>query len=159
MKKFDVYSAPGHLIRRAQQIVVSLFIDQTNNAITPVQYGFLALLAEFDGIDQVSLAGALALDTSTSASTLDRLESKGWILRRIDPEDRRRRLLSLTPEGRVVFEQFITDVENVQQRLLEPLESAERKEFMRLLTKLVRVNNDQSRVPLKLNGQPPDRLP
>lgn len=156
MKKFDVHRAPGHLIRRAQQIVVSLFIDQTNNAITPVQYGFLAILAESDGIDQVSLAGALALDTSTSASTLDRLESKGWILRRIDPNDRRRRMLSLTPEGRVVFEQFISDVEQVQQRLLEPLESAERAEFMRLLTKLVHVNNGLSRVPLKLNGRPPD---
>jgi DNA-binding MarR family transcriptional regulator len=150
MPRYDIYRAPGHLIRRAQQIVASLFISQTQNQVTPIQYALLAMLADSDGLDQVTLARRVALDASTSGNTLERMAQKGWVERKIDPQDRRRRVLSLTPEGRHIFESLIDDVETVQERLLDPLDPKERVVFMRLLTKLVQENNEFSRVPLRL---------
>jgi DNA-binding MarR family transcriptional regulator len=151
MPLYDFYRAPGHLIRRAHQIVGSLFVSQTDNQVTPIQYGLLAVLAETDGLDQVTMARRLALDASTSGNTLERMAQKGWVVRKVDPEDRRRRVLSLTPAGRKLFEKLMDDVETVQQRLLDPLDPKERVVFMRLLTKLVQENNEFSRVPLRLD--------
>lgn len=149
MPSFDINRAPGHLLRRAQQIVVSLFYSQTQNRVTPIQYALMSVLADSDGIDQVTLAGKVALDASTSGNTLERLARRGWIERHTDPLDRRRRILSLTTEGRANFVGLIDDVETIQHLLLDALDPKERVVFMRLLTKLVEKNNALSRVPLR----------
>lgn len=147
---FDIYSAPGHLIRRAQQILVSLFLEQTGGVITPIQFGVLAVLESQGELDQITLAQRLALDASTSGSTLERVEKKGWIVRRVHDEDKRRRLVSLTDEGRALLVALRDDVETVQHRLLDSLDPKERAIFMRLLAKLVNLNNDVSRAPLRI---------
>ncbi len=147
---FDIYSAPGHLIRRAQQILVSLFLEQTGGVITPIQFGVLAVLESQGELDQITLAQRLALDASTSGSTLERIEKKGWITRRAHDEDKRRRLVSLSDEGRTLLVALRDDVETVQHRLLDSLDPKERAVFMRLLAKLVNLNNDVSRAPLRI---------
>ncbi|MBF3851489.1 winged helix-turn-helix transcriptional regulator [Burkholderia pseudomallei] len=151
MSTFEIYKAPGHLIRRAQQILVAIFLEQTGGRITPIQFGVLAVLLSSGELDQVTLSQRMALDASTSGAAIERMEKKGWILRATDPADRRRRLLSVTSEGRNIFEELKDDVEVVQHRVLEPLDPKERVVFMRLLTKLVHLNNDNSRVPLRLD--------
>ncbi|RIX83196.1 MarR family winged helix-turn-helix transcriptional regulator [Acidovorax cavernicola] len=150
MTLFDIYSSPGHLIRRSQQILVSLFLEQTKGVITPIQFGVLAVLESQGELDQVTLAQRLALDASTSGSTLERLEKKGWISRRMHEGDRRRRMVSLASDGRALLQELLDDVETIQQRLLDPLDPKERVVFMRLLTKVVHLNNDVSRAPLRI---------
>ena len=41
----DLYEHPGHLLRRAQQISVSMFYDEMGSELTPVQYAVLSRLA------------------------------------------------------------------------------------------------------------------
>lgn len=94
----ELYDEPGHLIRRAQQIAVSKFHEVHGRHVTPIQYAILRTLHETPGIDQVTLAQLIALDTSTTADIAARLETKGWILREVLP--RRQRRLSLTPEAK-----------------------------------------------------------
>lgn len=53
-----------------------------------------------DGITQSELASRLGLDTSTLVRLIDLLEARGLIERRIDPGDRRARLIDLTLSGR-----------------------------------------------------------
>lgn len=147
---FDIYGAPGHLIRRAQQILVSLFLEQTGGIVTPIQYGVLSVL-EFQGpLDQVTLSQRLALDVSTSGSTLARMEKKGWIMRGIHPDDRRKRQVILTEPGLKLLLSLRDDVETVQHLLLNPLAPNERAVFMRLLGKVVDLNNEISRAPLRI---------
>lgn len=149
MTIFDIYKSPGHLVRRAQQIVVSLFIEHTGDAITPIQYGVLAVLEASGDLDQITLAQRMALDASTSGNVLERMQKRGWIHRQVDPTDRRRRIVSLTESGRNVLEELLDDVVAVQHTLLEPLDPKERAVFMRLLSKMVEANNERSRAPLK----------
>ena len=126
-----------------------MFLEQTGGVITPIQFGVLAVLESQGELDQVTLAQRLALDASTSGSTLERLEKKGWISRRVDENDRRRRMVSLARDGHVLLQKLLDDVETVQHRLLDPLDPKERVVFMRLLAKVVNLNNDVSRAPLR----------
>ena len=89
----ELYDEPGHLIRRAQQIAVSRFHEVHGRHVTPIQYAILRTLHETPGIDQVTLAQLIALDTSTTADIAARLEAKGWILREVLPRRQRRHSL------------------------------------------------------------------
>lgn len=134
----SLQKVPGHLIRRAQQLSVAAFMDETDGEdITPVQFAMLNTLADTTGVDQVTLASMVGFDPATSGSVISRLESKGWIRRQEDPGDRRRKLLSITPEGRRVVQRLQKQVDRVQARILAPLSAAEGKQLVRLLAKLV----------------------
>jgi DNA-binding MarR family transcriptional regulator len=146
----DLYQHPGHLLRRAQQISVSIFYDEMGSELTPVQYAILSQLAEHPGIDQVSLAGLAAIDTSTGATVCARLEEKGLLERRVSPHNRRQRALTITPAGRALLDGLVPGAQRLRQRLLEPLSAQEQGVFMALLAKLVHENNEQSRAPLAL---------
>ena len=132
-----VHDEPGHLIRRAQQLAVARFHEVHGRKATPIQYAILRTLQECPGIDQVTLAQKIALDTSSTADIATRLEAKGWIERRVMP--RRQRSLSLTAEGEDVLQELQPGIELVYQSVLKTLEPAEQEEFMRLLRKLVQI--------------------
>jgi len=52
MQLQDLYSKPGHLIRRAQQIAVAIFMEECANFdLTPVQYAALVAIRENPGTD------------------------------------------------------------------------------------------------------------
>lgn len=131
----ELYEEPGHLIRRAQQIAVSKFHEVHGRHVTPIQYAILRTLHETPGIDQVTLAQLIALDTSTTADIAARLEVKGWILREVLP--RRQRRLSLTPAGEEVLLELKPGVDVLYHGMMSSLEPAEQQEFMRLLRKFV----------------------
>lgn len=139
---------PGHYIRRLQQIAVAVFLQETDmQGITPVQFAALQSVALQPGIDQRTLAAKIAFDTSTIASVIDRLEARGLLLRRVAPDDKRVRLLTLTRDGDKLLGAVAPGVLRAQERMLAPMRKAERAEFMRLLRTLVDANNAHSRAP------------
>jgi DNA-binding MarR family transcriptional regulator len=139
----EIYGEPGHLIRRAQQIAVSKFHEVHGRHLTPIQYAILRTLHQAPGIDQVTLAQLIALDTSTTADIAARLEAKGWILREVLP--RRQRRLSLTPAGEEVLLELKPGADILYEGIMSSLEPAEQKEFMRLLRKFVHLHDSQSK--------------
>ena len=144
----DVYDEPGHLIRRAQQIAVSMFRSTMRNGVTPIQYCVLRVLQDHPGIDQVTLARLCALDTSTAADLAVRLEERGLVRRMMPMKSRRYRLLHLTPQGSELVKRLIPSAYVLSRRLLRALNKDEQKIFMRMLKKFVHLNNQESRAPL-----------
>lgn len=87
-------------------------------------------------MDQKTLAHLVSFDTSTIGAVIDRLEAKALLTRSLSPEDRRVRLLNLTPAGQAMLEQAMPAVQRTQERILEPLTAQEKKRFSELLFKL-----------------------
>jgi DNA-binding MarR family transcriptional regulator len=141
---------PGHLVRRAQQIAVAIFMDAcTEFDLTPVQYAALSAIVAHRGIDATRLAGLIALDKPTTGGVVDRLEAKGLVERTADKTDRRVKRLSITAEGRRLLKRAEPVVMAAQGRILEPLTVSERTTFLRLLHRLVDGNNSESRAPMR----------
>lgn len=144
-KSYDFKQAPGHLIRRAQQVAYAVFMEETASFdVTPVQFAILNALMDTPGVDQVTLANQVALDAATSGSVIGRLESKGWVRREADVQDRRRRLLWVTAEGEQAVQSMKRAVARVQTKILSPLSENERVLFMTLLGKLVSGHEDKT---------------
>lgn len=138
VKSFDFQHAPGHLIRRAHQLAVAIFMEETGDfEVTPVQFAILNALIDDPGEDQVTLAAKVAFDAATFGSVIGRLESKGWVRRQPDAQDRRRKLLWVTPQGEAAARAMKRAVAKVQTRILNPLDAAERRQLITLLGKLV----------------------
>lgn len=137
-KSFDFQHAPGHLIRRAHQRAVAIFMEETAGfEVTPVQFAILNALMDTPGEDQVTLAGRVAFDAATSGSVIGRLESKGWVRREPDTQDKRRKLLWVTPDGEQATLKMKRAVSRAQNRIVGGLTATEREQFLRLLGKLV----------------------
>ncbi|MDE2578315.1 MAG: winged helix-turn-helix transcriptional regulator [Hyphomicrobiales bacterium] len=148
-KSSDHRAMPGHLIRRAHQIAVAIFLEEcAQQGITPVQFACLSQIAREPGADATRLSAEVALDRSTLGGVLERMESKDWIVRTGDPADARVKRLDLTPAGRALLASLDTHVERTQSRILAPLNPAERAQFVGLLEKMVAKNNEASRAPL-----------
>lgn len=144
----DLAELPGHYIRRLQQIAVAVFLQEAEETgVTPVQYAALQAIANQPDLDQRSLARLIGLDTSTLAGVVDRLESRGLVVRNASQNDRRVRLLRLTPPGEQTLEAVLPAMQRAQQKILAPLPVSERREFMRMLKVLVEANNELSRAP------------
>jgi DNA-binding MarR family transcriptional regulator len=146
------FNLPGHLIRRLQQVAVSLFIDEVSSAgleLTPVQYAALVGIRAYPGIDQAALAGLIAYDRATIGSVVDRLEAKDMVRRQLSKEDRRVRVLTLEPAGEAILRNIPNAVQRAQERILAPLDRGEQATLMALLSKLVSANNEWSRAPAR----------
>ena len=142
-KSFDFHNTPGHLVRRAHQRTVALFMEETAGfEVTPVQFAILHELLARPGEDQVTLASRVAFDAATSGSVIGRLEKRGWIRREPDTRDRRRKLLWITPEGEVAALQMRDAAQRVQERLTAPLTAQESADLMVLLSKVVYNHQD-----------------
>jgi MarR family transcriptional regulator, lower aerobic nicotinate degradation pathway regulator len=145
-----VYTAPGYLFRRMQQIAVAIFVEECRAFdLTPVQYAALIAIHTHPGIDATRLSAVIAFDRSTLGNVIERLESKKLIERKSSPEDKRIKLLYLTKPGAALLRDIMPSVDRAQVRMLQPLKSADRKALMALLSQLVDLNNEASRVPLR----------
>ena len=146
----DLRQAPGHLLRRCQQIAVSVFLDECQTwDLTPVQFAVLVELNRHGPHDQVGLGGALAMDRTTIGVVVKKLEERGFVERSISDQDRRSKPVSITSAGSALIRNVLPAAEIAQDRMLAPLNDAERSQFMRLLGKVADGNNSESRAPLR----------
>jgi DNA-binding MarR family transcriptional regulator len=133
---------PGHLIRRVHQVSTAYFAEECGGDLTAVQYAALVAIGAHSGIDATRLSEIIYFDRSTIGDVLDRMEGKAWILRESTPNDRRIKLLKLSPAGLDVLQQAEPGIRRVQERLLAPLTAAEAKTLVRLLAKMADAGED-----------------
>ena len=144
----EIYGMPGHLIRRMHQASQAVFDAQIAEAgfdLTSVQFAALTLIASRPGLDQATLASAIAFDRATTGGVIDRLEAKGLVRREIAKGDRRSRRLHMEPAGKAVLEGVQPVVRRAQVIMLEGLSEKEREKFLRLLFKALEAIGDLSR--------------
>ncbi len=97
------------MIHRTHMIFIN---DKIKNMdINAGQIPFLVVLSNEEGITQDELAAHFHMDKGTVARALRRLEDNSYILREIDPQNRRRHLIYLTEKGKRTIPQ-IMDINN-----------------------------------------------
>jgi len=145
----ELYSRPGFLLRRANQISVAVFLEETAAlGVTTSQYGALYVLSKVEGLDIIGLGRKLGADRSTSALVVSKLEAAGWVKTETSEMDRRRKVLSLTPAGKAALEAMTAPAKAARERLLSAFSPAEAEQFLKLLDKFVSRFNGVIRTPI-----------
>ena len=87
--------------------------------------------------------GALAIDTAsrptTLTSLLDRMARRGYVIRELDPGDRRSFLVSLTEAGRPVAQAALAAMADLERQALAGVSSAELAGFRAVVHALTEV--------------------
>lgn len=142
----DRVDMAGHLVRRLHQQSTQVFQARMQDAgveLTSVQFAALDVIERQPGIDQASLAATISFDRATMGGVVDRLEAKGLLRREVSAQDRRARLLHLTPEGARLLAASRPLVEALQADILAPLTPAERQSFVALARKALGLGEER----------------
>ena len=144
-----VRRVPLALARRFFQICTSAAAESLEDAgLTPLEFAVMAYVNRITGesdIDQSSLAERLGIDRNSTSLLVDRLESKGLIERRVNGDDRRARLLRLSPRGEKLHARLYPHSSARQHRILEVLEPSEREVLLDLLVRVIEGNRSLAR--------------
>jgi DNA-binding MarR family transcriptional regulator len=141
-----IYKVPAPLARRFQQICLSIIAEAlAGSGIVQLEFAALAFVKDVPGISQWRLAAAIGIDRNNTSLLADQLEQKGMIERRINGADRRARALYLTARGKAVHNALDPKILSANERILMPLERAERVQLIELLVKLVEGNSRHAR--------------
>jgi|TARA_R110000851_G_scaffold169780_1_gene316021 MarR family transcriptional regulator for hemolysin len=92
------------------------------------------LLRLGDDVSQKVLADALEIELPSLMRTLGQLEAQGYIKRRCCENDKRARIVSLTPQGIDILKQIETRIMQIRAELLNGISSQELSEFERVIS-------------------------
>jgi DNA-binding MarR family transcriptional regulator len=136
----DLMQHPGHLLRRAVQVLNQLWNEEVSHAITSPQFAVLNALYSEPNLDQRTLGQRVSLDRSTMTEVVLRLSTRDLIRTERDTRDGRRKTINLTPKGLYTVQQLIPRTHAMTRRLVGPLDQKQRDELLCLLTKVVGAN-------------------
>jgi len=129
----------GYNLRKAQIAVFQNFqASVVPHDITPGQFGVLILIHENSGLSQSELGNAVGIDRSTMVAVIDRLESRGLVVRAPSPKDRRSYALRLSPEGESLLDNLLPRIRAHEKAMTKDLTKQEVQTLIALLGKIAR---------------------
>ncbi len=135
--RYRLEEQAGYLLRRAHQRATAIFLSVFGDAqITPTQWAALVKLRDEGALSQNHLGRLTAMDPATVQGVIRRLAKRGLIERRADAADRRRTVLTLSPEGRRLVAGLSARGLRVSETILAPLDARERRRLLELLRRL-----------------------
>jgi MarR family transcriptional regulator, lower aerobic nicotinate degradation pathway regulator len=146
----ELYRRPGFLLRRAHQISAAIFLEEAAGlGITTTQYGTMVVLSVRGSLDQIGIATLVGIDRSTTALVVSKLEELGYIERRDDEIDKRRKIITLSKAGHEVLDRVAAPAQRARERALEPFSTKDAAKFLALLERFVGAFNEQTRAPIR----------
>src|SRR5712664_3386996 len=128
----------GYMLRRAHQRASAIFQTTIGDPnITPTQYSSMVKLNEYTELSQNLLGRLVGMDKATMQGVVRRLKERRLVDSRPDPGDARRTLLSLTTEGQRIVNKLLLNGPAVSRETLKPLNGAEQRQLLELLSKIV----------------------
>lgn len=120
---------------RASGLLASGFAEH-GDGLRGYHYRLLAALEEWGPASQADLGRETGIDRSDVTAALAELEERGLVTREIDPQHRRRKIVSITAPGSRTLSRLDRVLDGIQDQLLAPLSATQRKQLAAILTRL-----------------------
>lgn len=138
-------SLVGYNCRRAYINIMPLFQKRMAKfELRPVDFTVLSLLKANPNINQKRLSVAINVSPPNLATLLDRLESRGLLVRQRNPLDRRSQTLVLTTDGARMCVKAEKTASELEEKATAALNPDERAQLIMLLQKIFLTANDES---------------
>ena len=105
--------------------------------LTPIQYGVLKCIWEKKLSNPKEIAVQLGIENSTISGILERMESKGFVFREIDPDDRRYIKVTLSDKAKELEKPVNATVLKVNENVLKGYTEEEVVQFKKYLKKMM----------------------
>lgn len=95
--------------------------------------GFILLIVDKEGTPSTQLGPRMGMEPTSLSRTLKTMESKGYIYRKIDSDDKRKVLIFLTPQGFDLRGEVREVVRSFNEKLLKSIPSHKIKAFYEIM--------------------------
>lgn len=135
-KTYRLEEQIGYVLRLANQRHAVIFQHHALMNLTPTQFSALVCLAKVTSCSQNMLGRLISVDVATIKGVVDRLNKKGLISLAADPGDKRRTLITLSPETVNLIPDLCAIGQTISEETLRPLTISERGRLLQLLKKI-----------------------
>jgi len=125
-----------HLVRRAGQHSTTCWTQCVDTGLSAVQYAILVVLAEETCCDQQTLGNRAGFDKATGTYVIDRMTKSGLVSVKVDPDNRRRKLVSMTTDGEIMLARMVEQAKSAEKTITSGLSEQDIGDLKRLLSKL-----------------------
>lgn len=139
MKDFNIEDSLGFIVARTNYLMKNYFtksIKEHDLNVTTEQWAILNAVYHNPGASQTDLARACLKDKTNVTRILDLLVKKGYVVRNIDPNDRRIYSITLTELGESVLEKLISISNNANKLCISEVDDADYQELVSTLRKI-----------------------
>ncbi len=144
MLEYDFKESIGYSVAMANRALrKALDAELGHYGITFSQWQVLASLALEGETSQVKLAELIGVEGPTLVRTLDRMEQKGWIRRKVSSHDRRQKLISPTKKVEGVWKKMTECAHGVRNEAVEGISTKDVAKLQKLLKKIKENLNGQ----------------
>ena len=128
---------PYRVVHLAANISVALSkIYKQEFDISIAEWRVLAQLAEQQKLYSKNIGEITSMDKSKVSRAVKALESKRYLLRKMDEKDNRAAYLSLTTQGKALYQKIAPKALQWERQFIAVLENNEHTELMKILEKL-----------------------
>lgn len=104
--------------------------------LTRSEIPYLITLYDNENVSQEFLSKTYSLNEATVARALNRLEKKEFIKRIPNPDDKRKKMVSLTEKGKKIANMIVKHKESYKEKIFADFTKEEYDELIRLLNKM-----------------------
>ena len=127
----------GYAITDVGRLTRTLFERRVRRlGLTRSQWLVIARVHRHPGLSQSEIADLLEIAKAPAGRLIDRMEAKGWVSRRADPDDRRINRLHLTPAGQQLHTTVWPMAEATVDDALGDLSASERRTLTGLMLRV-----------------------
>lgn len=128
----------GHSVKRLYRLMELQFNDVLRPyGIAQSQWYLLYYLNHVTCATQKELQTALGVEAATITAVVTALENKGWIARNQSTADRRAKEITLTPEGKLLWQKLPDPIAAVRERMLGSISPQDEQQARAVLDKII----------------------
>lgn len=137
-KVFELENCAAYIATNAGKILAEGFEKKLKEVrVSRVQWSVLYYLGKPEYNSQKELVELLKTKGSSTTRLLDRMERDGWVERRLNPDDRREMLLSLTEKGTELRKICLPLGQAYSDQITEGISEVDLNIFYRVLDMLI----------------------
>ena len=107
--------------------------------LTASESGILYILSTGGIVNQLSLGNEMGIDKASIVKLIDHLESLKLVKRETDKTDRRSKILSLTPKGKITLEKIKNARNELEEKVFKQFTKEDEAHIRRLIPELLEV--------------------
>ena len=124
----------GYLIGDVSRMIRTVYDRRVEPlGLTRAQWRVMTRLNRLEYCTQTKLATELEIEKPTLGKLIERLEAKGWVERRSDPDDARSKIVYLTPVAHPLLQAMHSEAEEVVAGIFAGVSAAEAKRLYTIL--------------------------
>ena len=142
----------AHLVSRLRRCINQYLTDQMEEAgiegFVPSHGDIISTLLKHTTLTMREMASAIQRDPSTVTTLVKKLERQGYVMLNENPQDTRSRLVTLTPKGKALKDEFTPISTRLAATLWANISDGEREQFRETLLKIIdNFQNESQSVP------------